>query len=325
MALRTKKTCPSASYLSRHEVWMLWSPSMLAQKHQPIGRSKVFVWFLSLSRAQSRPWFQSDLVEVLWLCQHQESPIFSSLPTSHFHRCLVTQRNSSLLVSTCARPFLAVSLLKIPPSIQLSYTFPVRHRSMAIPLWPSNTDLILFITRQISLMLFFSSSATFQLDYAPEHTELFLDQVHANTIGGFLPNTNSPDPNFGKCLQCVAIDRARYRVNPPMAQSSICTQCFQQYCFDPNNLTSASELPGRKFNFVNPDPQGVTALSSFLSRSKAGLILGFVALLLVVAGLSAFLYVCSSLDIRLDPDMGHAPLFVEYGGNVGRARLSTTR
>jgi lysophospholipase len=104
-----------------------------------------------------------------------------------------------------------------------------------------------------------------------------------------MPNTNSPDPNFGKCLQCVAIDRARYQVNPPLARSSICTQCFQQYCFDPNNLTSASELPGRKLAFVDPDPQGATAVTGFLSRSKLSLVLGFVGLFLLVAGLSAFL------------------------------------
>jgi len=104
-----------------------------------------------------------------------------------------------------------------------------------------------------------------------------------------LPNTNSPDPNFGKCLQCAAIDRARYQVNPPLARSSFCTQCFQQYCFDSNNLTSASELPNRKFAFVNPDPVGASSLTGFLSQSKTAFILGFFGLVLVVAGLSVFL------------------------------------
>jgi lysophospholipase len=106
-----------------------------------------------------------------------------------------------------------------------------------------------------------------------------------------MPNTNSPDPNFGKCMQCVAIDRARYKLNPLLERSSFCAQCFQQYCFDPDNLTSSSELPGRKLGFVDPDPQGVSAISGFLSRSKIALILSFIALLLIVAGLSAFLCV----------------------------------
>lgn len=106
-----------------------------------------------------------------------------------------------------------------------------------------------------------------------------------------MPYSNSPDPNFGKCMQCVAIDRARYQLKPPMEQSSFCTQCFQKYCFDPNNLTSSSALTNRKLNFVDPDPQGLAAVSGFLSRSKLALILSFFALLLVVAGLSVFLCV----------------------------------
>lgn len=120
---------------------------------------------------------------------------------------------------------------------------------------------------------------------------MFLNQVHANVIGGFLPNTNSPDPNFGKCLQCVAIDRARYKLKPPPARSSVCSQCFQQYCYDPDNPPSSKELPGRKLAFVDPSPQGLSAVSGFLSRSKLALILGFFALLLIVAGLSVFLCV----------------------------------
>jgi lysophospholipase len=140
----------------------------------------------------------------------------------------------------------------------------------------------------------FNSTPTFKLDYTQLHTRLFVDQVHANIIGGFVPNTDSPDPNFGNCLQCIAIDRARYNVNPPLARSSICTQCLQQYCFDPNNLTSLSALPGRKLNFVDPDPQGIAAVKNFLSRGKVGLILGFVALTLAIAGVSAFLCVVPS-------------------------------
>jgi hypothetical protein len=116
-------------------------------------------------------------------------------------------------------------------------------------------------------------------------------------------------------------------VNPPPARSSICTQCFQQYCFDPNNLTSASALTGRKLQFVNPDPEGVSALSGFLSQSKVALILGFIGLLLVVAGLSVFLCVYSHLfGFGVDSDVVYAVfLVVDYGENVGRARLSITR
>ena len=174
-----------------------------------------------------------------------------------------------------------------------------------------------------------SSTITFKLDYTPIHTELFLDQVHANVIGGFMPNTNSPDPNFGKCMQCVAIDRARYKKNPTLEQSSFCTQCFQQYCFNPNNLTSLSELPGRKFVFVDPSPQGFSAISGFLSRSKVALILSFFFLFLVVVGLSAFLCVqfLSPLTVCVDFDVLRVRVFlVESGENVvGCVGLSITR
>ena len=270
------------------------------------------MWSLSTTQAQSCFWFRFDSVAVLCLCLRQESPLCSSLPTGRFHRYLVTRANSCLLVSTCAPPSLVVFLSKIPPSTQSSSTYPIRHRSMAMTLCRSNTD---FLFSPVKFHLYspspITSTGTFKLEYTPEHTELFLDQVHANVLGGFMPNTNSPDPNFGNCLQCIAIDRARYQVKPPVARSSICTQCFQQYCFDPSNLTSAAALTGRKLVFVDPDPQGVSALSGFLSQSKVGLILGFIGLLLVVAGLSAFLCVYSPpfFGIGVDSDVPHTLFF----------------
>jgi lysophospholipase len=129
---------------------------------------------------------------------------------------------------------------------------------------------------------------------------MFLDQVHANVIGGFVANKNIPDPNFGKCLQCAAIDRARYQSNPPVVRSDFCSQCFKQYCYDPHNPPSSSELPGRKLNFVDPDPQGMSGLLSFLSRSELGIILGFIGATLVIAAISAFLCVSPlTFDIRI--------------------------
>lgn len=138
----------------------------------------------------------------------------------------------------------------------------------------------------------FFSTGTFKIDYTPLHTQLFLDQVHANVIGGFQPGTNAPDPNFGKCTQCAAIDRARFKTSQPLPRSAFCQACFAQYCFDPNNLTSAAvQLPGRKLAFVDPDPQGVSAVTGFLSGSKVSIVAGFVAAGLVVAAICAFLCV----------------------------------
>jgi lysophospholipase len=111
--------------------------------------------------------------------------------------------------------------------------------------------------------------------------------VHNNTIGGFTPNSNSPDPNWGKCLQCAAVDRARLRENIT-SRSSVCQQCFSQYCYDPLHPPSSSELPNRKFTLVDPDPR---AISAFLSHHKGPLIGGLLGLAATIGALIGFLYV----------------------------------
>lgn len=112
------------------------------------------------------------------------------------------------------------------------------------------------------------------------------DQVHNNTISGFVPNTTDADPNFGRCLQCAAVDRARYKISPVVIRSDFCQTCFTQYCFDPQNPPSLSEVPNRKQVFVDPDPQG---LEDFLSENKFKLIGGLIGLVvfigLLVSGL----------------------------------------
>lgn len=108
-----------------------------------------------------------------------------------------------------------------------------------------------------------------------------------------MPHSSSSDPNFGKCMQCAAIDRARYKAVPPLSRSSFCTQCFQQYCFDPNNLTSSSELPNRKLELVDPDPGEVSIVLGFLNRNKIAIILGFIGLFIAIAVLCVFLCVYS--------------------------------
>ena len=91
-----------------------------------------------------------------------------------------------------------------------------------------------------------------KLSYTLEHTQLFLDQAHNNTISGFVPNSNSADPNWGKCLQCGAIDRARYKTNPVTPRSEFCTTCFQQYCYNATNPPSRTELPNRNLTYFDP-------------------------------------------------------------------------
>lgn len=133
------------------------------------------------------------------------------------------------------------------------------------------------------------STDDMQFSYTPLFTEIFINQAFANTFGGFLPNTTSPDPNWGKCLQCAAIDRARLKLTPPPSRSDVCSQCFSQYCYDPNDPPSATEVPGRNYVFLNPDPGGVTKVQKFLSSNKGKIIGGVVAVVCVVVGAIAFM------------------------------------
>ncbi|KAG6896435.1 hypothetical protein C0992_008312 [Termitomyces sp. T32_za158] len=126
-----------------------------------------------------------------------------------------------------------------------------------------------------------TNTETFTLSYTRKHQELFLSQVYNNTGSGFSPNANIPDPNFGTCLLCAAIDRGRLKVKPMIARSTVCEKCFQQYCSDPENPPSRSELPGRKQVFVDPDPQGLEKLGDFFARDKFALIGGFIGLVIL--------------------------------------------
>lgn len=128
-----------------------------------------------------------------------------------------------------------------------------------------------------------SSTGTFKLSYTPKHTRMFLDQVHANVLGGFTPNSNEPDADFGRCLQCAAVDRARTKGGLNITRSSICEGCFNQYCYNPADPPSKDALPNRKLEFVDPDPQGVAKVEGFLGKSKGVLIGGFVGLFVFLA------------------------------------------
>ncbi len=116
--------------------------------------------------------------------------------------------------------------------------------------------------------------------------------MHKLVIEGFTPNANTPDANFGACLQCAVFDRARLKATPVFPRSDVCSKCFEQYCYDPNHPPSRDELPNRKQAFKDPDPVGLT---SFVSRNKSGLIGGLVGLVVfigaLVGGLQVFLII----------------------------------
>ncbi|KIY70399.1 hypothetical protein CYLTODRAFT_347742 [Cylindrobasidium torrendii FP15055 ss-10] len=128
-----------------------------------------------------------------------------------------------------------------------------------------------------------TNTGTFKLSYTEKHQRFFMDQVHKNTIGGFKPNSNDADDNFGRCLQCAAVDRSRMLSS--IERSSFCSDCFKQYCYDPANTPTKDALPNRKQAFVDPDPQD---FDDFFERNKKEIIIGVsvggAVFLLLVAG-----------------------------------------
>ncbi|EJD02796.1 phospholipase B [Fomitiporia mediterranea MF3/22] len=127
-----------------------------------------------------------------------------------------------------------------------------------------------------------TNTNTFQIQYTEKHSRLFLDQAQNMTTNGFIPNLKGADKNFGMCFQCAAIDRARYKQTPVIPRSDICTNCFKQYCFDPSNPPSKSEIVGRHYEFVDPDPQGASKVKDFFAAHKAPFIAGIVLLFILI-------------------------------------------
>ena len=135
----------------------------------------------------------------------------------------------------------------------------------------------------------FFSTGTFKIEYTPLHSRLFVDQAHTNTISGFLPKSKAADPGWGACLQCAAIDRARYKQSPVLPRSDFCAKCFKQYCFDPASPPDGSLVIGRKLAFVDPQPTGFSKLGLFFKRNKFAFIGGAIGLVALIGGLIALL------------------------------------
>ena len=154
---------------------------------------------------------------------------------------------------------------------------------MAVIPLPSKPDYSLSIATYLSLF----SSGTFQLTYATWHTSQFLSQAKSTAMDGFLEGQLGPDPEYGTCLQCAAIDRARLKTNPVTPRSDICSRCFKKYCYDPASPPPEGQIVGRRFKFKDPDPFGI---KSFYLAHKTGVILAGV---IVALGLIATITGCT--------------------------------
>ncbi|KAG7448332.1 phospholipase B [Guyanagaster necrorhizus] len=143
-----------------------------------------------------------------------------------------------------------------------------------------------------------TNTNTYKFSYTQKHSQLFIDQVFSNTIGGFAPNSNSPGSSFGECLQCAAVDRARLKSTASVSRSEVCSRCFEQYCFDPKNPPTQVESPNRRYVFVDPDSE------SHFGRHKAAIIggvVGAVALVVLVAGMYVGHFFLPWRDILIEP------------------------
>ncbi|KAF4620337.1 hypothetical protein D9613_000636 [Agrocybe pediades] len=238
--------------------------------------------------------------------------------------------NGSSLIATALRQteFLQPSHQKfppIPPTPEAFISAGVNARPTFFGCDPANPDdypLVIYLPNSPPLTGAdpVANTATFQLAYSLKHTRLFFDQVFFNTISGFLPNTNKPDPNWGKCLQCAAIDRGRLRHVPVAPRSSICSDCFKQYCFDPQNPPSRSELPNRKQVFVDPDPQGISKLESFVGDNKLKLVGGLIGLVAFIALLSTAILLYRKYKRKQTEKVKYARLvFEEFQENPSSA------
>ena len=55
------------------------------------------------------------------------------------------------------------------------------------------------------------------------------------------------------------------KLSPAVPRSEFCVNCFKQYCYDPVNPSSVSQLPNRVLKFEDPD-------GSFFEQHKAVII-----------------------------------------------------
>ncbi|KIJ52232.1 hypothetical protein M422DRAFT_156921 [Sphaerobolus stellatus SS14] len=119
-----------------------------------------------------------------------------------------------------------------------------------------------------------TNTDTFKTSFSPKHEDLFLTQVFQSTTSGFVKDSLGADPDFPKCLQCAAIDRARLLSTKAIPRSDFCTSCFDKYCYNSTNTLSNKNFPGRKFIFVDPDSSGLVKAESFIKEHKLQFAIG---------------------------------------------------
>ena len=117
---------------------------------------------------------------------------------------------------------------------------------------------------------------------------MFLNQAQAMAFSGFMDGQVGPDPEYGTCLQCAAVDRARLKTKPVTPRSDICSTCFKKYCYDPENPPPEGQIVGRRFKFKDPDPFFQSFYENNKSAVTVGAVFGGLALLASIVGCVMF-------------------------------------
>ncbi|KIY53628.1 hypothetical protein FISHEDRAFT_32937 [Fistulina hepatica ATCC 64428] len=129
-----------------------------------------------------------------------------------------------------------------------------------------------------------TNPSTFKLGYNADEVRVFIDQVHNNTISGFTPYSNDADANWGGCLQCAAVDRARTKGTNNITRSDFCAKCFKQYCYDPDDPPSEDELPNRKLDYKDPESLEASYFEEHEGAIIAGIVIAGVGVTVILAG-----------------------------------------
>lgn len=66
------------------------------------------------------------------------------------------------------------------------------------------------------------------------------------------------------------------KLSPTVPRSDFCTKCFKQYCYDPANPPSASQLPNRVLKFEDPDGSFFEQHKKVIIGASVGVALFFI-------------------------------------------------
>src|SRR5258708_4006243 len=167
------------------------------------------------------------------------------------------------------------------------------------------------------------STGTFKLQYESWHTTKFLDQAQYSAFSGFLEGQLGADPEYGSCLQCAAIDRARLKTNPITPRSDLCSKCFKKYCFDPANPPPEGQIVGRIIQFKNTDP---SPFEAFFQQHKIAIIVGSsVAGVLLIAAIVGCVVASKRAQTKKAAYQRLARDGSEWSGKMGSHSLEMSR